>query len=513
MLRKWNGAQGLRASSVFVALLWMICGTSARGAAIASMDDIQFWTGSGANRAALVIDWNDGKTPESIAWGFRWNGVATGKTMLDAILAADPRLTQTPGGGGPGTVYGLGYDVDGDGFSITGSGDTATPSDPDDHYRAGWFSAGFWSYWGNNSGDPALPNQAGVGTMASQWSSTGAGYTSRVLVNNGWDGWSFAPNFSSSRPGVPVSATPIPEPVAMAAAVFGAGAIVRRRRAVFRMNQRTRSLIAACAAALLVMAWPARARAQSVADAVVSYDSTNVPTTFGGQPYDVSGAALGLPQADTTFGMLTPFNAAFDRQQIVGIGFGGSLVLHLSQPVATTGRTLGVHAAAGLGDYAFPNGQTGDGSPTQPLLYTDPRDATVSVSQDGVTWKSLGAIEFDIPTNYYAAGITTPGFQSTPGTTVADFSKPFLSPVSAFASENWSGVLNTLNGSAGGQWLDLSGTGLSSVNYVRFDVTAAGEKMYVDSVVGIAVPEPGAVMMLGILGGIALLRSRRTKHQ
>jgi hypothetical protein len=114
----------------------------------------------------------------------------------------------------------------------------------------------------------------------------------------------------------------------------------------------------------------------------------------------------------------------------------------------------------------------------------------VSVSKDGVTWKSLGAHEFDIPTNYYAAGITTPGYQPTPGTTVADFTKPFLGPASDFESKDWSGVLSTLNGSAGGDWLDLSGTGLDAVNYVRFDVTGAGQKMYVDSVVGIPVPEP-----------------------
>ena len=98
----------------------------------------------------------------------------------------------------------------------------------------------------------------------------------------------------------------------------------------------------------------------SVADSVRSYDSTNAPTTFGGQPYDVSSGALGLPQSDTGFGMLTPFNAPFARNQITGIGFGGSLVLQLSQPVGTWGRTLAVHSATGFTDYAYPNGHTGD---------------------------------------------------------------------------------------------------------------------------------------------------------
>jgi hypothetical protein len=171
---------------------------AADGATVSSMGDVQFWVGSGANQAALVIDWNDGKSPESLAWGFRWDGSATGQTMLDAIKSADPRLTQTPGGGGPATVYGLGFDVDGDGFAINGSGDTATPSDPDDHYRAGWFSSGFWTYWVNNSGQTTLPNQANVGDPASRWQSASGSYTTRALVNNDWDGWSFASGFGRS---------------------------------------------------------------------------------------------------------------------------------------------------------------------------------------------------------------------------------------------------------------------------------------------------------------------------
>ena len=68
-----------------------------------SLDDIQFWIGSGTNRAGMVIEWS---TPESFAystvpapiadkslvWGYRFNGTATGIQMFNAIVAADPRL-------------------------------------------------------------------------------------------------------------------------------------------------------------------------------------------------------------------------------------------------------------------------------------------------------------------------------------------------------------------------------------------------------------------------------------
>jgi hypothetical protein len=70
---------------------------------INSFDDIQFWAGSGTNRAALVIQWPDAEFPTSIAWGYRWNGEATAQEMIFALAGvltggpapsagSDPRL-------------------------------------------------------------------------------------------------------------------------------------------------------------------------------------------------------------------------------------------------------------------------------------------------------------------------------------------------------------------------------------------------------------------------------------
>ncbi len=235
--------------------------------------------------------------------------------------------------------------------------------------------------------------------------------------------------------------------------------------------------------------------ALSVADSVVRYDA-------GGDTYTTASAALGLPNADTGFGLLTPFNAAWQDSDLVGISAGGSLELHLSQPLSTRGRTLGVHAGVGLADMNWPNGTAGG-------LYTSPRQATVGVSGDGTNWVSLGVVSFDTPTNYYSQGVTTPGYQAAagPGAVVADFSKPFDGAEDDFTGQNWSGILDLLDGSAGGTWLDLSGTGLSQVNYVKFDV-ADGQRMLVDSVVGVAVPEPAAGLVLLTVAGLALVRRR-----
>jgi hypothetical protein len=268
--------------------------------------------------------------------------------------------------------------------------------------------------------------------------------------------------------------------------------------------RRLLSRCAICAASVSPLA--SKVFAQSVADTVVTYNSANAPTTFGGDPYNISSGALGLPTADTTFGDLTPFNAPFDRNQIVGIGDGGSLVLHMSQPLRTNGFTLGIHAAVGLIDTDFPNGHANSVN-NAATPYTDARAASVSVSQDGLTWKNLGTTDFDAPTNFYSEGIITPGFQSTPGLKASDFFKPFTGTLADFANKDWPGVLTALDGSAGGEWLDLSATSLSEVNFVRFDVTGAGNKMYVDSVVGVAVPEPSLVS----LAALSLVLCRRRK--
>ncbi|MFM8457592.1 MAG: hypothetical protein ACKOB0_01405 [Chthoniobacterales bacterium] len=72
-----------------------------------SFTNIQFWTGSGTNRAALVLDFGSPETPSSIAWGYRWNGATnTAATMLFSLagtitgasapaplLGSDPRLS------------------------------------------------------------------------------------------------------------------------------------------------------------------------------------------------------------------------------------------------------------------------------------------------------------------------------------------------------------------------------------------------------------------------------------
>jgi len=205
--------------------------------AAASLDDIQFWAGSGANRAALVIDWQDAQAPQSLLWGFRWDGTATGLDMLQAVVTADPRLYAHLGQFGWGTaVFGLGYDLNDNGvFAVNppvafDSGGLAVDTNPDDarvaadagdHWREGW-NTGFWAYYLKGSSGDA-------------WESAMTGAADRVLSDGAWDGYSFAAGFVSAAPGEPVPAA-VPEPGTLALLVLGALALARQWTAPSRRS-------------------------------------------------------------------------------------------------------------------------------------------------------------------------------------------------------------------------------------------------------------------------------------
>ncbi|HOX55296.1 MAG TPA: hypothetical protein P5205_01860 [Candidatus Paceibacterota bacterium] len=197
----------------------------------ATFDDIQFWAGSGANRAALVIDWNDGKSAESLLWGYRWDGTATGLDMLLGVVSADSRLFAHLGEFVWGTsVLGLGYDLNqSGGFGVAPAlmfdrGGLATDSDPDDsrvasdaadHWIEGW-NNGFWAYYLK-------------ATTAEAWASSMVGAGERILADGVWDGYSFAPGFAGTEPGEPLAAT-VPEPATLTLFLLSGVLLVCARR-------------------------------------------------------------------------------------------------------------------------------------------------------------------------------------------------------------------------------------------------------------------------------------------
>jgi hypothetical protein len=179
--------------------------------------DIKVWVGSGSNQAGFVVDWNNGSTTQSLAWGYRWDGVATGEDMIRAIAAANVGLYATVGyfDGLGYAIFGLGFDANQNGIfgvspSLTFVNGIATQSrdneivdgrtvtDTGDFYAEGWWE-GYWSYW--------VPSSEPNG----DWSYSGWGASSRKLEDGTWDGWSFM-RFEDGWGEAPETPTPATSP-------------------------------------------------------------------------------------------------------------------------------------------------------------------------------------------------------------------------------------------------------------------------------------------------------------
>jgi hypothetical protein len=278
------------------------------------------------------------------------------------------------------------------------------------------------------------------------------------------------------------------------------------------------------------------ATAQFAAE-VVSYDQGTTPAIeFGsGLPYNTSAAAIGSPARfinDSSFpSVVSPFSPPYLRDQIVSIGEGGELTLRLSNyalPLATAPQ-IGVFSNVGVVDPNY-TGQAGSPATT---FGTD--SAKVEVSPDGVTWISLGKIAFDIPTNGYT-DLANP-YAGAPGSALTDFQQPFIGSLSDFSglkySNGGSDMLALLGGSGGGKWLDLTGTGLAKVGFIRFSVADDGNsntKLHFEldgvsishaALGGATVPEPASVVLVAellmlLVGGgrrALLARARHNRHE
>ncbi|MFT3787948.1 MAG: hypothetical protein QM770_17560 [Tepidisphaeraceae bacterium] len=253
------------------------------------------------------------------------------------------------------------------------------------------------------------------------------------------------------------------------------------------------------------------ASAQSVGSQVVGYTNPAEST------FNNSSVVLGMPERSHAGTDVTVFSPTFGADTIVRIQPGGSLALKLSAPVqVNASRTLGVISNIGLIDAS----EDGSGvvASSAPFTFSNAPVANVSVSSDGTTYfpVSGGLISFTMPATGFTNSPAWTNYSPTGGSTPADFFKPTPTSVqdggvASFAGMTYAQTVAALQGSGGGTWLSLGSTGLSSVNYVKFDVPSdapAGSRFILDAVVGVSAPEPASLGAM-VIGLIALTRRVR----
>jgi len=219
---------------VLAASLLVVAALGAKGQTLVqSFDDIQFWTGNGTNRSALMIQWRDQKTPGTLVWGFQWSSNTTLDTMINTLASYNLGLyARVDSEGSLGTGYfGFGFDTGLDGsFGVSGAKDPsenpatltftsgvsdgntgpsyqapfssigAGPTNPADRYQEGWLDNGYWELF--SAQDGASP------TWASNWIGG-----SQTIANNTWYAFSLSEsNGDSIPPNLSAAANAVPEP-------------------------------------------------------------------------------------------------------------------------------------------------------------------------------------------------------------------------------------------------------------------------------------------------------------
>lgn len=363
-----------------------------------SLSDIEIWAGEGTNRAALVIDWRDGIAPQSMVWGYRWNGTATaadmireiagsgivkemyGTNIVETLEGVDPRLFAVLSAQGwSDSVFGFGYDLDRDGSSFTygweePGRETGAADDPGDHHAEGWFD-GNWSHWveagraGVFETMPSGGEHDPTSNPNGEWQYAGSGVSLRTLHDGSWDGWKFiAVPYAPSDP----------------------------------------EKLAAWEAARVPPGYPGIAVHDPYAVEVVAFDGPmmNPVDVVTGDPFTNVVAALGRPTVDTTgdddlipsleTAPVVPVYPAFRAHELVTIGRNatngdGRLELGFDHRVLNhPSNPYGVDLVVfGNAFQLTPEGQSwGNRDPTSQGVteLTQAELGMVSVSQDGVAW-------------------------------------------------------------------------------------------------------------------------------
>jgi hypothetical protein len=476
-----------------------------------TLDDIQLWAGTGTNRAAFAIHWSapevrNNSTVESpvanqsLVWGYRWNGTANAENMLETISAADPRLLSvvSDSGGFGRAAFGFVFDLNQNGIvgvrhgtniinraanglaEVDAGGVDAMQSlDAGDLFWSGWIGPG-WELWIGNSDGTYAPNRGNrrywtpddpenpyTGKDGS-WDYAQTGMSGAALTNGSWIGLSVAGGgldlFNPGNPGTIAynlhkHAPKVPTPASLPISAYATGI----------------------------------ASAQG---------------PFGGAPYDVPNAVLGMPATDfyDPFGVFSggdnprfvklvepAFNVGTNQSTRLITTFSSDdsnsvLIAEFAQPIQDNpAHPYGIdflvfgnafYAAGGesVNDEANMNTLTiGGGGFFEPLKVSVSPGYTGlagEVTNNPATWPwyqfTNGPFaDTDFPTHAYKWDRAHTNWSAER----MDFTKP-VNPAlaNAFASGIFAAdAIDYYTGSGGGTGFDLRQSGFSAVRYVKVE--------------------------------------------
>ena len=475
-----------------------------------SLDEIPLWTGSGTNRAALVVEWNapivlnQTTVPAPVAnktlvWGYRFNGTATGTQMFDAIAASDPRfytIEHIDPFFGTG-IDAIGFNLDGSGLAGVTDGsvmdkantftngilidpnlnvDAARPLNSNDLFWSG-HDGPYWQLWnelGDVGGFANSPNRGSTtywdpnAYTQGEWSSAYSGLDGLTLTNGSWIG------FSVSAAGYPLDTGDTNYSADLA---------------IFNDDEQAPPSPDGTYVAYVC----------NTNDFAVLAISTN--NIYTASPYNNPAAVLGRPTLKFIdyFGTGTTNRAKIieppywttpqGSDVITEISNGGQITVKLGHKIYDDpNNPYGVDFIVYGNSFFSPSGTSGfvnDGTDLSTATLSSGisgHAAAISVSQDGTNWYTYGTTAVLYPDNAYRWDDTNASWTDEE----MNPTKP-LNPV--IYSNNLAGVtiasgLDQFAGGAGGSGFDLKASGLPWVQYIRIQ-PGAGTYAVIDAIAAV----------------------------
>ena len=468
-----------------------------------ALDDIPLWTGSGTNRAALVIEWNSPElfnnssvaapvANKTMVWGYHFNGPATATQMLQAVLAADPRLYVVADSTYGTFVEGIGYNLDGNGLigvsdgtatnvftngfltSATVDPDAAGPLNQGDLFWSGYFGPNWqvWTELGDVGSFPTSPDRGSsrywnsLTGIQGQWEYANDGLDELALTNGSWIGFSVAAAGYDGNPNDPAyvvfnnheQAPPTPDDTYVAYVGntndFAVQVISSSSLAVFSPYNDPTAVL-------------------------------NAPTRQFFDPYDgdvTDRVSIIDPPYD-----LTPEGGAV----VTEITSGGQITVQLGRKIYDApdnpyGVDLIVYGSSFFTGVTGTAGTISDSTDLNVATLTSSaifgHATVVSVSQDGTNWYAFPATPDLFPDNAYRWDDANDAWTDE----AMNPTKP-LNPylyTNAYAGQTVAGALDQFAGAAGGTGYALKASGLPWIQYVQIQ-PGAGAYTVIDAIAAV----------------------------